>query len=152
MIYLETALWGGLTALGFAVLFNVPVRTLAACAAGGAIARLLVSTLQLYGLTIEASTLFGAMVVGFLAVLFAKKWQAPPPVFSIPSVIPLIPGVLAFKTMMGVVALAHVDLPASYGTLLETSMFAVRTLLILAAIAGGIAMPTLLFYRRKPVV
>ena len=83
---------------------------------------------------------------------FAKKWEAPPPVFSIPSVIPLIPGVLAFKTMMGVVALAHVDLPASYGTLLETSMFAVRTLLILAAIAGGIAMPTLLFYRRKPVV
>jgi uncharacterized membrane protein YjjB (DUF3815 family) len=40
LLVFENSVWAAIAALGFAILFNVPPRTLAGCAVGGAVAYL----------------------------------------------------------------------------------------------------------------
>jgi len=149
----KDALWAGIAALGFAILFNVPVRTLAACFVNGALGHALRSLLMHYGLGIEAATLAGAALIGFLGIASARLWKAPAPVFTIPGAITLVPGTFAFRTMLGLLQLAAATNNDAGGEILwDISFNATKTALILAAIAVGIATPTLLFGRRKPVV
>lgn len=146
---LRDAFWSGVAALGFATLFNVPVRTLGACALTGAAGHVMRTLLLEAGLSIEAATLAGATVVGLLGELFARHWHAPTPVFTVPGVIPLVPGAFAYRTMIGVLNLA-LRPDASATLLLETAVTAITTVLILGAIAFGIAAPSLLFRRHLP--
>ena len=147
------ALWAGVAALGFAILFNVPVRTLAACFVNGALGHALRTLLMRYGLGIEAATLAGAVLIGCLGVGCARLWKAPTPVFTVPGAIALVPGTFAFRTMLGLLQLAAASNSDAGGAILWNISFnATKTALILAAIGVGIATPTLLFGRRKPVV
>ena len=150
----QDALWSALAAVGFAVLFNVPKRTLLGCALGGAIGHgtrtLLMNTV---GIDLEVATLIGSTVIGFLGLWFARIWQAPTPIFTVSAAVTMVPGSLAFRTMMGILQLSLLADPASGATILvQTSINAIRTALILGAIGVGIAAPSLLFFRHKPVV
>lgn len=151
-LLLENAFWSAVAALGFALLFNVPVRTLPACALGGAAGYTLRAALVRAGLSVEAGTLAAATLVGFLGAYFARRWYAPTTVFTVSSAIPLVPGVFAFQAMLGVLRVASADPATGQPVLLEASINAIRTALILAAIAIGITTPSLLFNRRRPVV
>ncbi len=147
------ALWAGVAALGFAMLFNVPVRTLAACFVGGALGHALRTLLMHFGVGIEAGTLAGATLIGMLGVLFARIWKAPAPVFTVPGAITMVPGAFAFRAMLGVLEIAGSGDAATGSAALWAAGFnATKTALILAAIATGIAAPGLLFGRRRPVV
>jgi uncharacterized membrane protein YjjB (DUF3815 family) len=149
---LQDAFWSAVAALGFALLFNVPVRTLPACALGGAAGHVLRAALVQAGLSVEAGTLAGATLVGFLGVFFARRWYAPTSVFTVSSAIPLVPGVFAFQAMLGILRVTTADPATGLPVLLDASTNAIRTALILAAIAIGITTPSLLFNRRRPVV
>jgi uncharacterized membrane protein YjjB (DUF3815 family) len=98
------------------------------------------------GVGIELATLAGATLIGVLGQLFARRWSAPAPVFTVPGVIPLVPGTFAYGAMIGLVELAS---GAGEAVLLETAVNAIKTLLILAALASGIAAASLLFHRRR---
>lgn len=148
-LMLHDALWSGLAALGFAVLFNVPPRTLLGCFFGGASGHVLRSFLVALGVSLEFSTLAGAALVGLLAVGFGRRWHVPPAVFSVSGTIPMVPGVFAFSTMLGVIDLVNAtDAAMQSAALVEVSVNAFRTALILAAIAVGITLPSLLFRQK----
>jgi uncharacterized membrane protein YjjP (DUF1212 family) len=158
---LVDALWAAIAAFGFAVLFNVPVRTLAACALCGAVGHAARTALLNSGWPpvshIVVATLIGATAVGFIGHFFARRFQMPSIVFTVSGVIPMVPGTYAFSTMLGLLSAAKlVDLGTNVA--LDFIMFseilpnALSTSFILAALAIGIATPTLLFRRRKPVV
>ena len=149
---LGDAFWSAVAALGFAVLFNVPRRTLPGCALGGAVGHALRTWLTEQGLTIELATLASAAVVGFLGEYFARHWQAPVPVFTVPGAIPMVPGSYAFRAMLGLIQITNLSVFGGTPVLVEASVNAMKTALILAAIAGGIAAPSLLFQRYRPVV
>lgn len=152
MFVLRDMVWSGVAALGFAMLFNVPVRTLLACALGGAVGHIIRTLLMKWGVSIEAATLAGAIVVGFLGELFARYWHAPAPVFTVPAVIPMVPGTFAYRTMIGILELSATTtgVGMSDALLVETAINASKTLLILIAIAIGIAAPALLAFHRQP--
>ncbi len=146
------AFWSGLAALGFAMLFNVPTRTLVGCVICGATGHAVRTLTMQLGLSMEFGTLAGATVVGFLGTVFARRWETPSTTFTICGAIPLVPGVFAFRTMLGLLSLAGapaVDVGAA--ALVAASINGVKTALILGAIAVGIAAPTLLFERHEPV-
>jgi uncharacterized membrane protein YjjB (DUF3815 family) len=145
-LLLHDALWSGVASLGFAILFNVPVRTLLACAVCGASGHATRTLLMQFGVGIELATLVGATLIGVLGELFARRWHAPAPVFTVPGVIPLIPGTFAYSTMIGLFELTS---GGGEAVLLETAVNAVKTLLILAALASGIAAASLIFHRRR---
>lgn len=151
-LLLQDAFWAALAATGFAVLFNVPHRTLVGCTIAGALGHATRTLLMGLDIQIELATLVGAAVVGFLGQYFARRWHAADLVFTVPGVIPMLPGSFAFRTMIGILELASLGTSSGTPVLVEAAVNGTKTGLILAAIAGGIAAPSLIFQRRKPVL
>ncbi len=145
LLLLEKGWWFGLAAMGFAILFNVPVRTLAAIFVMGAIGGLTKVILLGLEANVILATLSGAVLVGFLSVAFAHRNHSPPPTFAIPAVIPMVPGILAYRMMLGLITLATSTDPLGYDRLLaDTVTNGLKVMLILMALAGGVMVPMLL--------
>ena len=153
---LRDAFWSAVAAVGFAILFNVPRNTLPACALTGAVGHALrAGLITVFGLPIEAATLVAATAVGFMGEFFARRYHIPRLIFVVPGVIPRVPGVFAYRTMLGIFEITGLtDLTTIAGAevLLETAVYAIRTALILAALSFGIIAPNLLFRRQSPVI
>jgi uncharacterized membrane protein YjjB (DUF3815 family) len=141
IIILSKAFWCGWGAIGFGILFNVPPRTLFAIWMGGAIGGLLkFILLQSTGGVVPASFI-GALMVGVLSIPIAHFRHAPPMIFAIPSVIPLIPGVFAYRTMLGLIKLTG-NVGPDYNLILsDTVNNGAKTLFIIMALALGVAIP-----------
>lgn len=137
-------------AVGFALVFNVPPKALKFCAMGGAIGHGSRYVLMEYGVPIEWATLGAATLVGMIGVHWSHRFLAHPKVFTVAAMIPMVPGVFAFKAMIAVVEINHVGYsPELWAILIENF---IKTLFIVAALAIGLAMPGLLFYRRRSIV
>jgi uncharacterized membrane protein YjjB (DUF3815 family) len=132
------------------MLFNVPVRVLGHCALDGALGHGLRFLLVAAGVPIELATYVAATAVSFLGVWQAQRLRAHPKVFTVAAVIPMIPGVSLFTTL---IALQQIQQKGFSTDLMATAVNSgLRAFFITAALAVGLAMPGLLFYRRKPVV
>lgn len=138
-------------AVGFAMVFNVPVRVLGLCAAGGALGRgLRYFLMEGAGLPIEVSTLLAAATVSALGVVVAQRLRAHPKVFTVAAMIPMIPGVPLFTTLL---ALAQIQRTGLTDELLSTAVTqGLKAVFIVAALAVGLAVPGLLYFRKRPVV
>ncbi len=143
-------LFAAVPAVGFAVAFNVPPKYLKFCAIGGALGFLVRSVMMEYGVQISLATFTASILVSFYAVLWAQKSMAHPRVISVASIIPMIPGVYAYKTMIAIVELA--DRGYDMAMMQSAVENGLKTFFILGAIAFGLAIPGLLIYRGKPVV
>jgi uncharacterized membrane protein YjjB (DUF3815 family) len=150
--WMQDAFWSGIAAVGFAVLFNVPLRLLAGCFIAGAAGHTLRAILMSQGISMEGSTLIGATLVGFLSVYLADHYHVPAASFTITGAIPLVPGVFAYQTIMGLLNAASASGSQSMDLFAAAGISGVRTALILSAIAFGIAAPALLFRRPAAVV
>jgi uncharacterized membrane protein YjjB (DUF3815 family) len=76
--------------------------------------------------------------------------RAHPKVFTVAAMIPMIPGVSFFTALIAVVEIQRRGLTPE---LLDTAITSgLRATFFVAALAVGLALPGLLFYRRKPVV
>ena len=144
LIMLEKCFWFGAAALGFSVLFNVPSRTLSIVWLLGATGGLFKLVALEYGLGPVMASFLGASAVGLLSIPAAHNKHAPPLVFSIAAVIPMVPGVFAYRMMLGVISLTG-DIGDSYGQVLaETVNAGVKTLFILMALAVGVGVPNII--------
>lgn len=153
VLLLRDALWSGVAALGFGMLFNVPPRLLVGCVVCGALGHATRSVMmELLAFNIEAATLVGAIIVGLLAVVFARRFNAPALIFATTGAIPMVPGSFAFRAMLGLIQIASADPNTIMPVLAEAAINFVKTTLILGALALGTSLPTLLFRRRRPVV
>lgn len=149
---LQDGIWSAVAATCFGILFNVPPRLLPGCAVAAGFGHALRTLLMQLGLDIELSTLVGSTLVGFISLYFSRQWHAPIPVFTLCAAVTMVPGVFAYRTMLGVIELSLGNAETANAALIAATSNAVRTALILAAIALGIAAPALLFQREQPVV
>jgi uncharacterized membrane protein YjjB (DUF3815 family) len=142
---LEKGFWAGFAALGFAILFNVPQRTLMMIWAMGALGGLTKFLLLDLQVSIVLASLAGASLIGVLSVYAAHNKQAPPLVFSTPSVIPMVPGAFAYRMMLGCMELAgkSVNSDTYLKTLAETTNNGLKAFFILIALSAGVAIPML---------
>lgn len=142
---IEKCLWSGVAALGFAVLFNVPQRTLLSIFAIGAAGGLVRVLFLQVGLNAVLASLAGATLVGVLSISAAHNKHSPPLVFAIPAVIPMVPGLLAYRMMIGLIKLSGTLPPEAYSSVLyDTVSNALKVMFILMSLAGGVAIPMLL--------
>jgi uncharacterized membrane protein YjjB (DUF3815 family) len=147
---LQVLVLAALSAVGFALVFNVPRSALVYCAAGGAIGRGGRYLLVVAGVPLELGTFIAAAVVSLLGVYIAQRMRAHPKVFTVAAMIPMIPGVPFFTALLAVVEIQRRGLTPD---LLNTAITSgLRAAFVVAALAVGLAVPGLLFYRRKPVV
>jgi uncharacterized membrane protein YjjB (DUF3815 family) len=146
LLILEKGVWFGFAALGFAVLFNVPQRALLVIWLIGAAGGMLKLVLMQCNIDIVIASFLGASLVGILSVSAAHNKHAPPLVFSIPSVIPMVPGAFAYRMMLGLIKLSGTTVTSDsyFQTLAETTSNGLKAMFILLALAVGVAIPMLI--------
>jgi len=117
---LDDMLFAAIPAVGFALVFNVPPKALKYCAILGALGHV------------------------------TRRYLAHPKVFTVAAIIPMIPGVHAYKAMIAIVQIHHYGFSDKLFEQMISSF--INTSFILGALVLGLALPGLLFYRQKPVV
>ena len=140
----EDALFSALAALGYLFLFNVPGRIAWACVVCGVASHTTRTLCMHLGLGILSGTLIGALAAGFLAQGFARHFRAPAVAFAFPGVVAMIPGAFAFRVVIGCLQIVGAGAAAATALVTETLALAVSCLLMVAAIAVGIAAPLIL--------
>ncbi|WP_045370198.1 threonine/serine exporter family protein [Vibrio campbellii] len=147
---LNDMFFAAIPAVGFAMVFNVPQKALKYCAIGGAIGHGNRYLMMHFGLPIEWATFFAATLVGLIGVHWSHRFLAHPKVFTVAALIPMVPGVFAYKAMIAMVEINHLGYsPELIATCMENFL---KAMFIIAGLAVGLAVPGLLFYRRRPIV
>ena len=134
-----------MAAIEFAILFNVPRRTIFSIWSLGAMGGLIKFTAMNFDLGIVFASFLGAVGIAIVAIQMAHMRNSPPLVFSIPSVIPMVPGVFAYKFMLGMIALTSIENADAYiQTLIETVNNGAKMMFVLISLGTGVAIPMLL--------
>ena len=150
ILFITDAWFAWIPAVGFAMVFNVPRKMLIFCAAGGALTHSFRFLLLHFGIPIEWATFIASANMGFLGLYCSRKHLIPRPVFTVASVIPMIPGSYAFTAMIGLV---EINTSGYSLELMQVVMEnGLRTLFILTALSFGLAIPSILIYRGRPIV
>jgi len=145
---LQKSIWCGVAAVGFAILFNVPRRTLWVIGLIGLAGGVAKFTVLLYGNGIIIASLLASILVGFLSIPAAHRKHSPPMIFAIPAVIPMVPGAFAYRTMLGLINLTGNVSSETYSTLMqETVNNGLKTLFVLMSLAVGVFFPMLISRR-----
>lgn len=141
----EKFIWCGFAAVGFAVLFNVPLRTLFFVGLLGGLGGFTKFLMIHLGFSDVLAPFCGSAVIGLLSIPLAHYKHAPPPVFYIPALIPMIPGVLAYRMMLGMIKLVGSPLPgAEYTEILNSTVTSgLKVLFIIMGLAVGVVIPML---------
>ena len=141
--YLVYAIAAAIAAMGFSMIFNIQRRLLWVVAVGGIIAvctRNFVNFELGYGPVI--GSFMGSMVVSLIAVKAVHWFHVPNHVLTIPSVIPMIPGVLMYRALFGLINMHGV-----VGEVTAVVSNGITASLIILCIALGVAVPNI-FARR----
>lgn len=131
-----------IAAIGFSTIFNAPVRLLPVIAIGAIIAVGTRNYLMLdCGFSQATASLIGAVIVSLLSLKIVHLAHAPSHIITIPSVIPMIPGVLMYRLLFNIINIENVEV-TNYHAVLDNG---VNTTLILLGIAVGVAIPNIFF-------
>ncbi len=138
----------GVAGVGFAILFNVPQRTLFPIGILSALGGLVKFGTMYFGLGIVFASFLAAIIIGIVSIRMAYSKDSPPLVFYIPSVIPLVPGFFIYKMMLGVMSLTSVNDPDLYlQNLISTVNNGTKAIFILISLGIGVAVPMLITRR-----
>ena len=146
---LHHAVFGGVAAAGFGVLFNVSLRALPWCVASGALA-LAVRTVALGGdWSIEAASFVAALALGAALRLLPSPAGVSRNALHVVGCIPMIPGGFTAKAILGLFAITRQHPTATnepFSTIMENTLRVTFTIL---ALGTGLAIPTLLLRVRR---
>ena len=114
--------------VGFAIIFNVPIRYLLVGGLAGTIGWLIYLLMGQSNFGIFVA----AVGIGLMAEIGARILHIPVLLIAVPGIIPLVPGVQAYRTMLALVR----------GDFLGALTNGTETLFVAGAIAVGIAVAT----------
>ena len=138
-------MWAGFAALGFAILFNVPPRTLFAIWLIGALGGLAKFSLLGLNVNIIMASFVGASLIGVLSIPLSHKVHSPPLIFSIPAVIPMVPGAFAYRMMLDLINIAVKTSDVNMDSVLvDVFQNGMKVAFILLSLAVGVAVPMLI--------
>lgn len=146
--YWEYAIAAAISAMGFSMIFNIPRRLLWVVAIGGIIAVCTRNFVNLgpstnnigldMGLVIGSFS--GAVVVSLIAIKAVHWFHVPNHVLTIPSVIPMIPGVLMYRMLFGLI---NVNVQTQVTPLMKALESGIVSGLVIMCIAIGVAIPNI---------
>lgn len=148
--YNEYMLAAALSAIGFSMIFNTPRQLHLLVALGGMIA---ICTRNLVSLGASSGNIgldmgpvvgsfCGSVVVSVICTRLIHVAHVPHHCLSIPSVIPMIPGVLMYRALF-----AFIDMHGIVGEVTVAMNNAISASLIILFIAVGVAIPNIFFRR-----
>lgn len=132
---------GAIGAISFSLIFNTPYRLLYIIGIGGAVSILIRNILVVWlGFTSIGASFVAAATIGLLALMIYKKVRTAPLIIAIPSVIPMIPGVLLYRFLYGVLTINTLSTEGFMTTLRS----GITGSLIIVCIAIGVSIPHIL--------
>ena len=142
--YISYAAAAAISAMGFSMIFNIPRRLLWVVAIGGIIAVCTRNFVNLgpsnnnigLDMGLAIGSLAGSALVSVIAVKAVHWVHAPNHVLSIPSVIPMVPGVLMYRALVGLIEMNGV-----VGELTNAMKFGMASAITIMCIALGVAIP-----------
>ena len=145
-------LFAAVAGAGFAIISNPPRKALLVCAllacVGHGIRYFLMHNTGLMLDQVTASTIAG-FAIGLLAVPFAMRIHCPAECFAFPSLLPMVPGMFAYKAIRDLINI--VRLPDDY-TMEYVSRFfsnASLTVLVMFGMVVGCIIPIFIFHRQS---
>lgn len=145
-------LWAAPAALGFALLFNVPPRSLVACCTLAILGHAGRKVVVELGGDIVLGTLVGGVLIALAAAWWAVRHQMIPTVYSICAAIPMVPGTYMYKAvqaLLGIANISKVSDTVAQQLLMDAGVNAVKAGMILMALVFGIAAPILFLPHRR---
>lgn len=136
---LVQCLLGAFANLGFAVWFRVPRRILWLAVLIGTAGFLVRQLLHHFGEPQLVASFWAAFVIGVLGLYRARSTGQPRVVFTVTGVIPLVPGIPAYESMV------HF----TQGNIVSGMDNAIRATVIVAALAGGLTVARILTLPRR---
>lgn len=96
---IQDAFFAAVAAIGFASISNPPQSAFKYCALIAAVGHATrFCLMNLAGVHIIPASLVAALMIGILAVYLSHYAKCPPETFSFPSLLPMIPGMYAYRT------------------------------------------------------
>ncbi|MDD4636982.1 MAG: threonine/serine exporter family protein [Bacteroidales bacterium] len=142
--------FAAVASIGFAVISNPPRKAILVSAFLAAVGHgfryfLLKGT----SLDISSASFIAAFIIGMLSILFAKKIHCPAEVFSFPSLLPMIPGMYAYKTVLASVKFIQCeDYPSSINIIVDIFRNGTTTVFVLFALVVGVSVPMFIFHNQ----
>ncbi|CAI1679644.1 threonine/serine exporter [Serratia proteamaculans] len=147
---LQDMLLAAVPALGFAMVFNVPMRALRYCALLGAVGHGSRMLMMHAGMNIEWATFLAAILIGMIGIYWSRWLLAHPKVFTVAAVIPMFPGISAYTAMISVVEISHLGYSEALMATLMSNFL--KACFIVGALSIGLSLPGLWLYRKRPGV
>jgi uncharacterized membrane protein YjjB (DUF3815 family) len=134
-------------AIGFAVISNPSRKAVAVSALLAAIGHAFrFALIHSAGIEIWLATFFAASCIGLLSILFARIIHCPAEVFSFPSLLPMIPGMFAYRTILGLIKfMQSADMVKKQAFIMDFFHNGLTTVFILFALVVGVSLPVLFF-------
>ena len=148
--YHEYMLAAAISAIGFSMIFNTPRQLMWAVALGGIISVCTRNFVNLgpssgnIGLDqgLVVGSFAGSAVVSIICCALVRQLHTPHQLLSIPSVIPMIPGVLMYRALF-----AFINMHGIEGEVTVAMNNAIQASLTILFIALGVAIPNIFFRR-----
>jgi uncharacterized membrane protein YjjB (DUF3815 family) len=149
---LKDAFFSFFLAIVFALLFETPKKGLLIAGLLGGLGHAIRFTLLQFDFGLVSSTLCGTVTIGFVGIYCAHKIHTPPVVFTLPACITIIPGLYAYRTMLGCIRIYEEGTAGAQTSSLlqDTAYNFILTSSLLFCLAIGICITTLQF-RKKSV-
>lgn len=135
---------------GWCLMFTLPMRYVGFCLVMTALGFGAKALMVGLGVHLAVATFFGSMLASFLGVFFAQRHGLPPKALIVPSVICLMPGIVAYKAMVSMVQIGYFGFSMTLFVQMMTYFF--EAIFVISALVLGLSIPGILFYRRKPIV
>lgn len=145
------ALFAAIAATGFAVISNPPRRAVLVSALLSAIGHSFrYYLLHETSLDIVPATFLAAFLIGSMSFIFAKVIQCPNEVFTFPSLLPMIPGMYAYKMFLSLTRFVSSRNTTDPQLLIE-QIFSngLTAVFIMMALVVGVSLPVMLYHKES---
>lgn len=148
---LSDGIFAAIAAIGFAVISNPPRKAVFVSALLAAIGH----SLRFYllhntPLDLVTASLLAAFTIGMIGLFFAKRIHCPTVVFAFPSLLPMVPGMYAYKTVLALIRFMDAGSPEQQnGLLLEIFRNGLTTFFVMTALVIGVSLPIFIFHKQS---
>jgi uncharacterized membrane protein YjjB (DUF3815 family) len=146
---LHQAFFGGIAAAGFGILFNCAPRAIPWCFTAGTVALGVRTGAQIYGLTLPVASFLAALALALTDRAWLKYQSPWGSVLAVVGAIPMVPGSLAAKVLIGVFALLRARPSEAVSTTADIFANFMIFSATLVAIGTALAIPTLIASAQK---
>ena len=147
---LSDGLFAAVAAIGFGAISDPPMRAFPVIALLAAVGHALRFALMQWGVDIASASLCASVTIGVGSLLLGGRIRCPMTVLFIPALLPMIPGMYAYKTVFAMIMfMQHLgDSVTSAQYLQEILRNGVVTFCVIFMLAAGAAAPIFLFNKR----